>query len=193
MFFNPTFTSALMLVSVFSLAGCDQAPTKTTGQKTNQSVNGMSGGITPDQARPELARRKAASIASDPENYKIAVTLNCPSKDIFLDGSLVHETTVEKIIIMRERVEFGEPKDGKPRFYTTLKAEITSNGKAYEASLIGSSPGYALVSYGNLLKDGVNSNLFIASYMIDLTTKKFKRTVSFFEGERELTSEGQCQ
>ncbi len=194
---NRKITSALMVAAAIALAGCDPVPKKSEtpassgsapdSPSTIKQVDASS--ITPAQARAELARRKAAR-SSDEENHKIDVTLNCPIQYIYLDGSAILDRGVETIKIERSRTP--KTKDGWGPIVTSM-VEITSNGKKYDAHLVDSSSGYALVSYGSLLQDGVSRNLFMANFLIDLTTKKLRRTVLFSQNDQVLSSQSKCE
>lgn len=175
---NRTIKSALLIGAIFSLFGCDQ---NASSNKKSEST---------ESSASSSVREAADAIIAGEESYKLDVTLTCTVQNAYLDGSVIDKSGTEKIKIERRRTEKTKENGTS---YTVTNVEITSNGTKYDGSLISSGPSYAIASYGNLLKDGVTRDLFVATYMIDFSTKKLKRTVSFFQNGKEMTSEGHCE
>lgn len=197
--FSMARISAVMAISV--LAGCGgMSSGGAEGSLAGKKPANADGGV--DLNNPLLAdvrlageppdsdiQRAADAILADGENYNLDVTLTCPIQDIYLDGSAVATTGYEKIKMVRSRTE--KTKDGwGPVTMTDVK--ILSNEKTYEASLVASGPSYAIIAYGNRLVDGISSNLFSVNYLIDLTTKRISRLITFFPRGAEIKSTAQC-
>jgi hypothetical protein len=167
----------LTLALVF-LVGCDRVPFWK-----NDSSEDVA------KKEDEKAFRQADAILADQENYKINLDISClveffPVRDI---GDIAG---IERIKIERSRSE--KTKDGwGPIVMSDVK--VTSWDKKFEGSLIASSPTYATIAFGGQVVDGATTSLFVVTYMIDLTSLKFKRTVSLFPFGEEKVSKGVCR
>jgi hypothetical protein len=160
------------------LAGCDRVPFWK-----NDSAEEAA------KKEDEQSFRQADAILADQENYKINLDISClveffPYRDI---GDM---PGLERIKIERSRTE--KTKDGwGPIVMSDVK--VTSWDKKLEGSLIASSPTYATIAFGGQVVDGATTSLFVVTYMIDLTSLKFKRTVSLFPFGEEKVSKGVCR
>jgi hypothetical protein len=127
--------------------------------------------------------------STDQENYTISVDISClveffPYRDIDdLPG-------FERIRIERSRT--AKTKDGwGPVVVSEVK--VTSRDKKFDGSLIASNSNYATIAFGGQVIGGATTNLFVTTYMIDLTSLRFKRTVSLFPFGEEKISKGVCR
>jgi hypothetical protein len=71
--------------------------------------------------------------------------------------------------------------------------KITSQSKQFDGSLIASHPSYATIAFGGQVNESATTILFVVTYMIDLKSLKFKRTVSLFPFGTERVSQGVCR
>lgn len=122
---------------------------------------------------------------------KTEFTLSCPAQGIYLDGNNIKDTGKERLEISINEMNEGE-KDGKPQIWTITDAKIISNDTTFKANIISHTPDYIVVGYGDLLKEGIGAHLVVANYIIDLKTKKMRRTLSLFPNGKDWSFEGQC-
>ena len=126
------------------------------------------------------------------EKSKVELTLSCPAQGIYLDGINIKDIGKERLNVSFSEMD-GGMKDGKPQTWTITDAKITSNGTKFDANLIAHTPDYIIIGYGSLLKEGIGAHLLAANYMIDLKTKKMRRTLSLFPNGKDWSFEGECE
>lgn len=125
----------------------------------------------------------------DSGDYKLDLTLRCPVRGVYLDGSSTGEGGFEKLTI--ERTQIASTKDGWGPM-TTTNFKIVSNNKEYSGNLIASGEAYAIGSYGSLVENGIARDIILVDYMIDLKTGSMKRSTQHFGVQQVAVYNGNC-
>lgn len=123
---------------------------------------------------------------------KTEIILSCPAQGLYLDGNKIKDTGKERLEIIITEYDLGM-KDGKPQIYTILDAKIMSSDTTFRGDVIAHTPDYIVVGYGNLLKEGIGAHIIVANYIIDLKTKKMRRTLSLFPNGKDWSFDGECE
>jgi hypothetical protein len=160
------------------LAGCEKVSLLDTGASQES-----------EKTNDEESLRQDDALLANQENYKINLDISCVV-EFFPYRDISEMPGLERIKLERSRSE--KTKDGwGPIVISDVK--VTSWDKEFEGSLIASSPTYATIAFGGQVVDGATTSLFVVTYMIDLTSLKFKRTVSIFPFGEEKVSKGVCR
>jgi hypothetical protein len=125
-------------------------------------------------------------------NLKTEIILSCPVQGLYLDGNKIKDTGKEQLEITITEKDLST-KDGEPQIYTILDAKIASSDKTFRVQVIAHTPDYIIVGYGNLLKEGIGAHIIVANYIIDLKTKKMRRTLSLFPNGKDWSFDGECE
>jgi hypothetical protein len=67
-----------------------------------------------------------------------------------------------------------------------------SSDTTFRGDVIAHTPDYIVVGYGNLLKEGIGAHIIVANHIIDLITKKMRRTLSLFPNGKDWSFNGEC-
>jgi hypothetical protein len=122
----------------------------------------------------------------------VDLRLSCPIQGVFLDGTAVLGEAREEVIVQARPVKVPG-KEGKAQQGWFSDAKITSNKRQYEANLLANGRDYAIVGYGEIVREGITSYLLSAVYQVNLATLQFKRTVVFLPERKDWSSEGVCR
>jgi hypothetical protein len=124
----------------------------------------------------------------------IEVRLSCPAQGVFLDGTAILGETAEQLLIQSLPVAVtAKDKSEKSQQGWFSDVKISSNKRTYVANLLANGKEYAVIAYGELVREGITSSLMSVVYQINFATLAFKRTVTFYPGRRDSSFEGVCK
>ena len=101
---------------------------------------------------------------------QVQVELECTVSGTRINGEKASKPFVERIQVERKEHPTTN-KEGKVEKWTIRKAELISDGKKLEPTLVAATPEYAVVAYSNSIGSGYSRRLLVFTYLLDLKAR----------------------